>query len=61
MITMGIGPGCRVIEAGTGSGGLTQALAYMVGDTGLVISYEKREEMQRLAKTNLVTMGLEKG
>ncbi len=60
LITMGIGPGCRVIEAGTGSGGLTQALAYMVGDTGLVISYEKREEMQRLAKTNLVTMGLEK-
>ncbi len=60
LITMGIGPGSRVIEAGTGSGGLTQALAYMVGDTGLVISYERREEMQRLAKTNLATLGLEK-
>jgi tRNA (adenine57-N1/adenine58-N1)-methyltransferase catalytic subunit len=60
LITMGIGPGSRVIEAGTGSGGLTQALAYMVGDSGLVISYEKREEMQRLAKTNLTNMGLEK-
>lgn len=60
LITMGIGPGTRVIEAGTGSGGLTQALAYMVGETGMVISYEKREEMQRLAKTNLINMGLEK-
>jgi len=60
VITMGIGPGSRVIEAGTGSGGLTQALAYMVGETGLVFSYEKREEMQRLAKTNLATLGLEK-
>lgn len=60
LITMGIGPGSRVIEAGTGSGGLTQAFAYMVGETGLVISYEKREEMQRLAKTNLAMLGLEK-
>ena len=60
LITMGIGPGSRIIEAGSGSGGLTQALAYMVGETGLVISYEKREEMQRLARTNLAAMGLEK-
>ena len=60
LVTMGIGPGTRVIEAGTGSGALTQALAYMVGDTGLVITYEKREEMQRLAKTNLINLGLDK-
>src|SRR5512136_1355522 len=38
LITMGIGPGSRVIEAGTGSGGLTQALAFMVGESGQVIS-----------------------
>jgi tRNA (adenine57-N1/adenine58-N1)-methyltransferase catalytic subunit len=60
LITMGIGPGSRVIEAGTGSGGLTQALAFMVGDSGEVISYEKREEMQKLAKTNLQNLGLDK-
>jgi tRNA (adenine57-N1/adenine58-N1)-methyltransferase catalytic subunit len=60
LITMGIGPGSKVIEAGTGSGGLTQALAFMVGDSGQVISYEKREEMQRLAQSNLVNLGLEK-
>jgi tRNA (adenine57-N1/adenine58-N1)-methyltransferase len=59
LITMGIGPGSRVIEAGTGSGGLTQALAFMVGDSGQVISYEKREEMQKLAKMNLQNLGLD--
>lgn len=59
LITMGIGPGTYVIEAGTGSGGLTQALAFMVGDTGKVFSYEKREEMQQLAKKNLTNLGLD--
>jgi tRNA (adenine57-N1/adenine58-N1)-methyltransferase len=59
LITMGIGPGSRVIETGTGSGGLTQALAFMVGDSGHVYSYEKREEMQKLAHANLINLGLE--
>jgi len=60
IITMGIGPGSRVVEAGTGSGGLTQALAFVVGDSGQVVSYEKRQEMQQLAKTNLTNLGLER-
>jgi tRNA (adenine57-N1/adenine58-N1)-methyltransferase len=59
LMTMGIGPGSRVIETGTGSGGLTQALAFMVGDNGHVYSYEKREEMQKLARENLINLGLE--
>ena len=59
LVTMGIGPGSRVIETGTGSGGLTQALAFMVGDSGHVYSYEKREEMQKLAHENLINLGLE--
>jgi tRNA (adenine57-N1/adenine58-N1)-methyltransferase catalytic subunit len=59
LVTMGIGPGTQVIEAGTGSGGLTQALAFMVGDTGKVYSYEKREEMQQLARSNLENLGLD--
>jgi tRNA (adenine57-N1/adenine58-N1)-methyltransferase len=53
ILRMGIGPGQHVLEAGTGSGGLTTALAYMVGDEGHVTTYEIREEMQKLAKSNL--------
>lgn len=58
LITMGIGPGKHVLEAGTGSGSLTTALAYMVGDSGRVTSYETRPEMQRLAIKNLERIGL---
>jgi tRNA (adenine57-N1/adenine58-N1)-methyltransferase len=58
LITMGIGPGQRVIEAGTGSGAFTTALAWYVGETGKVISYEIRPEMQKLARKNLDRLGL---
>jgi tRNA (adenine57-N1/adenine58-N1)-methyltransferase len=59
LITMGIGPGSHVIEAGTGSGALTTALAWAVGQTGRVTSYESRPEMQNLARKNLQRLGLE--
>jgi len=49
LITMGIGPGMRVLECGSGSGGLTTAFAYMVGDCGHVYSYERNQEIQALA------------
>ena len=58
LVTMGIGPGVQVIEAGTGSGSLTTALAFMVGPAGSVFSYETRPEMQRLAQKNLERVGL---
>lgn len=58
MVTMGIGPGMRVMEAGTGSGSMTIAMAYNVGPTGQVISYEQRPEMQNLARKNLTRVGL---
>ena len=57
--TTGIGPGSRVLEAGTGSGSMTTALAYTVGETGKVYSYEVREPMQKLAKKNLRRLGLD--
>ncbi|HUH98050.1 MAG TPA: tRNA (adenine-N1)-methyltransferase [Anaerolineales bacterium] len=58
LVTMGIGPGKKVIEAGTGSGSMTIALAYNVGAEGRVISYEVRPEMQNLARKNLERVGL---
>ena len=58
LVTMGIGPGKKVIEAGTGSGSMTIALAYNVSTEGQVISYEVRPEMQSLAKKNLERVGL---
>ena len=57
---MRIAPGCRVIEAGTGSGGLTMVFAQAVGPTGCVYSYEVRAEMQQLARQNLSQLGLAK-
>lgn len=58
LVTMGIGPGTVVVEAGTGSGALTTALAWAVGKEGHVISYESRPEMQKLAQKNLEQLGL---
>lgn len=59
LTTMSIGPGQRVVEAGTGSGSMTVALAYAVGAQGRVVTYEKREEFQNLARKNLERLGLE--
>jgi tRNA (adenine57-N1/adenine58-N1)-methyltransferase len=59
LVTMGIGPGSRVLEAGTGSGSMTVALAHAVGAEGRVISYEQRPEMQALARKNLTRLGFD--
>lgn len=58
LVTMGVGPGQHVLEAGTGSGSMTIALAYAVGPQGRVTSYEVRPEMQNLARKNLERVGL---
>lgn len=58
LVMMSIGPGQRVVEAGTGSGALTTALAFAVGPSGQVYSYERRPEMQELARKNLARLGL---
>lgn len=58
LIQMGIMPGKKVMEAGTGSGSMTTALATAVGETGQVISYEQKADFQTLAKKNLERLGL---
>ena len=59
LVTMGVGPGQRVMEAGTGSGSMTTALAYVVGPEGRVITYEIKPDVQNLARKNLNRFGLE--
>jgi tRNA (adenine57-N1/adenine58-N1)-methyltransferase catalytic subunit len=48
-------PGCRVLEAGTGSAALTLALLRAVGPEGRVITYEQRDEFARRALANIHT------
>jgi tRNA (adenine57-N1/adenine58-N1)-methyltransferase len=58
LITLGLGPGSRLVEAGTGSGSLAVAAAFVVGPAGHVASYEIRDDMQNLARKNLERLGL---
>ena len=58
LVSMGIGPGAKVIEAGSGSGAMTIGLAFAVGSQGKVFSYEVRPDMFRLAQKNLQRVGL---
>lgn len=48
-----VGPGSRVIEAGTGSGALTIALCRAVGTEGRVVSFELRDEHLQRATANI--------
>lgn len=59
LVTMGVGPGQKVMEAGTGSGSMTTALAFAVGPEGRVISYEVKQDVQNLARKNLTRFGLD--
>ena len=58
LLKLNVGRGKRVLEAGTGSGALTIALAHAVAPDGHVYSYEVREDMHNLARKNLAGLGL---
>ena len=58
LMKLSVQPGQIVMEAGTGSGGMTTILARTVGPAGHVVSYDIREDMQRTARRNLERMGL---
>ncbi len=59
LLRLGVQEGQTIIEAGTGSGALTSALAWFIGENGKIISYDVREEIQNLARKNLSKLGLE--
>ncbi|GAB4411456.1 MAG: tRNA (adenine-N1)-methyltransferase [Anaerolineales bacterium] len=58
LVKLGVQSGSRVVEAGTGSGGLTLALARVVGPQGRVYSYESNPQALALARKNLESLGL---
>ncbi len=58
VMRLGIGPGCQVVEAGCGSGALTMAFAYLVGNEGHVYSFDRREDFLGLCEKNLKKVGL---
>jgi tRNA (adenine57-N1/adenine58-N1)-methyltransferase len=58
LLKLNVQPGGRVVEAGTGSGGLTLALARAVGPEGRLYSYEVRADILKLARENLEALGL---
>lgn len=59
LLKLNVMPGSRVLEAGTGSGGLTLALARAVGLEGSLYSYEVRADILNLARKNLAALGLD--
>jgi len=59
LLRLSIFPGARVIEAGTGSGALTTALAWTVGKDGMVYSYDRRIDLQNVARKNLEKVSLQ--
>jgi len=58
LLKMNVGANSRVVEAGTGSGGLTLALARAVMPTGRVYSYEVKPDVLKLAAKNLEGLDL---
>ncbi len=58
LMKLNVMPGSRVVEAGTGSGGLALALARAVGPDGRLYSYEARADILKVAQRNLEALGL---
>ena len=46
-------PGARVIEAGAGSGALSCWLLRAIGETGLLVSFERRADFAKIASRNV--------
>ena len=51
-----IRPGARVVEAGVGSGALSLWILRMLGGTGRLTSFERREEFAEVARGNVASV-----
>ena len=45
-------PGARVVEAGVGSGALSMSLLRAIGESGTLLSFERRDDFAEIAKAN---------
>ena len=54
----GLGAGSRVVDAGTGAGAIALHFGNVVGETGMVYTYEIREDFSEVAKRNIETFGI---
>lgn len=59
-LKLNVKPGDLVVESGIGSGAMTAVFASIVGDTGKVVSYERREEFIKNALSNLRKIGIDR-
>lgn len=53
--------GDKIVEIGTGTGAFLLYLVRMIGDSGIVYSYEKDAERAKIAKRNLDELGIKDG
>jgi tRNA (adenine57-N1/adenine58-N1)-methyltransferase len=58
LLQLDLGSGSRVVEAGTGSGALTMAMANAIRPDGMVYTYEINPRFQRVAAGNIERAGL---
>ncbi len=54
----GVRAGSFVVEAGAGSGGLTVMLLSAIGESGRLVSYERREDFAEVLRRNVESLGL---
>jgi len=53
LLKLSVRPGRLILEAGTGSGGMTLAMAQATAPLGKIVTYEVRQEFQDIARQNL--------
>ncbi|MBI2193724.1 MAG: methyltransferase domain-containing protein [Planctomycetes bacterium] len=59
LLKIPIGPGCRVVEIGTGAGAMTVALGDAVSPGGVVHTFDVREDHLTAAKRNVRRSGIQ--
>lgn len=54
ILRLGVKPNSKILEVGTGSGGLTTGFAWFLSEEGEIKTYEKRKEFLSVAKKNIM-------